>query len=320
MAQYIQITYHHQEGEQGEDDEILHRRSVSLSVVLILRLAEYKRFVSIAESLGYHCHDHRNLAGCSVDSELRMSIALLIDVREENLVGCLVQNTGNTKHEDRPAVAKHFFDEHLSLSPRGVRTRKTFLQFLIEEDSHGRGADDVDVKSIFHITSTHEAEVSDVHRHIADDEEHLQGCKLQWALLVSQIGKWYALEGIDSHGDKHGPDVCRMVGVSHGTAQWMQEDEYQGHEEQGGAAHHAQDCGIYFVSIFSLLVDKAEEGGLHTVSQDDENQSRIGIHVGDDTITTTGCTDGSRVEWHKQIVEESADDTAQTIDGGILCE
>ena len=53
----------------------------------------YKRqLVSIAESLGNHRHNHRNLAGCSVDSELRMSIALLIDVREENLVGCLVQN------------------------------------------------------------------------------------------------------------------------------------------------------------------------------------------------------------------------------------
>lgn len=68
MAQYIQITYYHQESEQGEDDEIFHRRSVSLSVVLILRLAENERLVSIAESLGNHRHNHRNLAGCSVDS------------------------------------------------------------------------------------------------------------------------------------------------------------------------------------------------------------------------------------------------------------
>ena len=45
MAQYIQITYYHQEGEQGEDDEIFHRRSVSLSVVLILRLAENERLM-----------------------------------------------------------------------------------------------------------------------------------------------------------------------------------------------------------------------------------------------------------------------------------
>ena len=90
VAQYIQITYHHQESQEGEDDEILHRRSVSLSVVLILRLAEYERLVSIAESLGNHRHNHRNLAGCSIDSELRMCIALLIDVREENLVGSLV--------------------------------------------------------------------------------------------------------------------------------------------------------------------------------------------------------------------------------------
>ena len=90
VAQYIQIAYHHQERQEGKDDEIFHRRSVSLSVVLILRLAEYERLVSIAESLGNHRHNHRNLAGCSIDSELRMCIALLIDVREENLVGSLV--------------------------------------------------------------------------------------------------------------------------------------------------------------------------------------------------------------------------------------
>ena len=50
VAQYIQIAYYHQEGEQSEDDEIFHRRSVSLSVVLILRLAEYEWLVSIAEA------------------------------------------------------------------------------------------------------------------------------------------------------------------------------------------------------------------------------------------------------------------------------
>ena len=44
-------------------------------------------------------------------------------------------------------------------------------------------------------------------------------------------------------------------------------------------------------------------------------------------ITVTTAVEGlesispdlSRIEWYKQIVEESADDTAQTIDGGILC-
>ena len=41
--------------------------------------------------------------------------------------------------------------------------------------------------------------------------------------------------------------------------------------------------------------------------------------VCDGMVTTTGGTDLSRIEWYKQIVEKSADDTAQTIDGGILC-
>ena len=205
MAQYIQITYYHQKGEQGEDDEILHRRSVSLSVVLILRLAEYEWLVSIAESLGNHRHNHRNLAGCSVDSELRMSIALLIDVREENLVGCLVQNTGNTEHEDWPAVAHHLPDEHLTFAP--------------------------DVESITHIVTIHDDVVNQVERNVQTDEEQLEGSKLQWALLVSEVSERNALEGINSHGYEHGPYISRMVGVAHRIAQRRDEEEYQGDEE-----------------------------------------------------------------------------------------
>ena len=77
---------------------------------------------------------------------------------------------------------------------------------------------------------------------------------------------------------------------------------------------------INLFGVLALLVDEAEESGLHSVGQDDEEQRRVGVHVGDDTITTTGGANLCRVEWHKQIVQESADDTAHTIDGGIFCE
>ena len=226
MAQYIQITYYYQEGKQGEDDEILHRRSVSLSVVLILRLAEYEWLVSIAESLGNHCHDHRNLAGCSIDSELRMSIALLIDVREENLIGSLVQNTGNTEHEDRPAVAQHLPDEHFALAPGTFLAHESFLQFFIETEGDGGGTNQVDVESITHIVTIHDDVVNYIERNVQTDEEQLEGSKLQRALLVSEISERNALESINSHGYEHGPYVSRMVGVAHRIAQRRDEEEY----------------------------------------------------------------------------------------------
>ena len=76
----------------------------------------------------------------------------------------------------------------------------------------------------------------DVHR----NEEQLESGKLQWALLVSQVSEWDALEGIYRYGNKHRPYVGRMVGIAHGIAQRLQEDEHQGDEEQGSEAHHAQ--------------------------------------------------------------------------------
>ena len=226
VAQYIQITYHNQEGEQGEDDEIFHRRSVSLSVVLILCLAEYEWLVSIAESLGYHRHDHRNLAGCSIDSELCMSIALLIDVREEDLIGSLIQNTGNTEHEDRPTVFHHLSDKHFALAPGTFLSHESFLQFLVETEGDGCGANQVDVESITHIVTIHDNVVNQVECNVQSDEEQLEGSKLQRALLVSEVSERDALESINSHGNEHGPYISWMVGIAHRIAQRRDEEEY----------------------------------------------------------------------------------------------
>ena len=85
-----------------------------------------------------------------------MSIALLIDVREENLVGCLVQNTGNTEHEDWPAVAHHLPDEHFTFAPGAFLAHESFLQFLVETEGDGCGANQVDVESITHIVPIHD--------------------------------------------------------------------------------------------------------------------------------------------------------------------
>ena len=168
--------------------------------------------------------------------------------------------------------------------------------------------------------TVHDDVVNEVEGDVQADEEQLERCKLQWTLFVSEVSERNALESIDCHGYEHRPYVGWMFRIAHRIAQWRDEEEHQGNEEQGGGTHHAEHCVINLFGVFALFVDEAEEGGLHSVGQDDEEQRCVSVHVGDDTITTTGGTNLCRVEWHKQIVEESADDTAHTIDGGILCE
>ena len=157
------------------------------------------------------------------------------------------------------------------------------------------------------MTAQHDV-VSQIEQDVEQDEEQFEGSKLDGALLVTQISEGNALEGIDGHGDKHGPHVGRMVCISHCRAQRTKEQKDKGNEKQRGATHHGQDGGVDLAAVFLFLVDKTEESGFHAEGENHEQQGRVGIHVGDHTVATAGRTDFCCVERHQQIVEESAND------------
>ena len=104
MLQYVEIAHHHEECQQGEDDEELHCLGVCLAIVLVLRLSEYKRFVGIAESLGYHCHYHGYLRCCTIYSELLVCVFTFIYIREKDFVGSLVEDASDTQNQYWPTV------------------------------------------------------------------------------------------------------------------------------------------------------------------------------------------------------------------------
>ena len=73
-----------------------------LVLVFILDSCKDDRLVGEAERLCNHRHNHGNLRASTIDAQLRMHIAALVDVREQHLVGRLVQDTGNAQHQNRP--------------------------------------------------------------------------------------------------------------------------------------------------------------------------------------------------------------------------
>ena len=227
MLQYVEIAYHYEERQKGEYDEELHRLGVRFAVVLVLRLAEHERFVGIAERLGYHSHNHGYLRCGAINAELGVSVAAFVDVGEENLVGSLVENAGYAEYEYRPRVGEHaaqqclvklVFDAH-QLLPEEERERCRAEKVDIEGIASANGRVvylcDESRRAVAFVYGRQHEEEHQIERYRHEDVQKLQGSELDRAFLVSQIGEWYALEGIYRHRDSHHPDVRRVVGVAH---------------------------------------------------------------------------------------------------------
>ena len=99
-----------------------------------------------------------------------------------------------------------------------------------------------------------------------------------------------------------------MIGIAHGLGERLDEKQHE-HDEGECQGAHGNQCGaIDAVGILAFLVGETEESGLHAKKQDDHDEGRIGVDVGDDTITTGGCREFSRIKWDEQVVEKPADD------------
>ena len=70
-----------------------------------------------------------------------------------------------------------------------------------------------------------------VERYVQNDEQQLEGCKLDGALLLTQVGKRYALKGIDGHRHGHNPDVRRMLGIAHERGYGVKKGKHQRHKQ-----------------------------------------------------------------------------------------
>ena len=173
-------------------------------------------------------------------------------------------------------------------------------QLLPEEEGNQARAEQVDVERVAHadrgvVNLTHsigvmlverwqDNEVEQIQADVQEDEQQLERGKLPRFALVAQVGKRDALEGVQRYHDCHCPDVLGMGAVAHPARDARQEGEYQQHKQQRGACHCHERRAIDGLGILLALVGKAEEGRLHTVGEDDEQQCRVGIHVGDDAI------------------------------------
>ena len=91
-------------------------------------------------------------------------------------------------------------------------------------------------------------------------------------MQVAQIGHRNGDEGIDVYSDEHHPDVLRMVAVAHQIGQRLQEYAHNGGKHQRCCGDHAKRGGIDALGILAFLAHETEEGGLHAVGEQDDEQ------------------------------------------------
>ena len=163
-------------------------------------------------------------------------------------------------------------------------------------------------------------QIKNIQDDVQSDVADLNRCKLEWLMEIAQIGHRDGDESIDGYGDKHYPDVLRMVGIAHGCRDGVDETADDGSEDERRGAHHTQRRGVDAVGIFTLLAHEAEEGGLHAVGQQDDEQRNIGIDVGDDTVLTARGTEALGLDRHQKIVDETGNNARKPIDGCVFDE
>ncbi len=177
-----------------------------------------------------------------------------------------------------------------------------------EEEGDERCADEVEHEDVVNVVLTHRYEVEYVESDVQYDEEEFECGELYCLLTEPQEGEGYCLNGVDGYADCHDLHVFGVGSLSEGCGYVTGEDEYAREEDSykyGYDCHRRREDGVVVLSFF---IGKAEEGGLHTEGEDDQDECHEGVEVGHYSVATVGCRYDMGVEGYEQIVEKSAED------------
>ena len=221
-----------------------------------------------------------------------MHVATRIDVGEEHLVGGLIEDACNTKDEDGPRIAEHVLQQlTVQLPAEGGILR-------YEAQGEHDGTYQVDIEGITHVVTVHHGEVDDVQQDAHDNVQQFQQGKLEGFLLLAQVGKGNAQEGIDSHRNSHHTNIRRMLAVAHQRADRLQEAEHRHGKKQRYRAYADKRRSIDRLRVGMRLVSKTEIRGLHAEGQQYKHQGYISIDVRNDAVASAGSRELRGIERH----------------------
>ena len=264
--------------------------------------------------MGDHCHNHRHFHACTVHAQLCLGICLITqDQREDDFVGCLIEDSCHTQHQDGPRVTEH------TLQQSKVKVPLHLEEIGDEEEGDEPRTPKVDAEDIIDLSLAQHHKIEDVQGNVEEDKQQFQRGKLEGPLLESQVTEWHRLNGVEHHNRCHHEQIVGVVGIAQAFADGGEETEHESQKDYRQRTHHSCCRGEHRVGLLILLVGKTEQRGFHTKRQEDQHQCRVGIDVHAHTIIARLLGHVVGVERHKQVIEKPAHYAAQAIDDCIFC-
>ena len=164
----------------------------------------------------------------------------------------------------------------------------------------------------------HHQEDEECQEDIRYDERKLERHELQRAAVDPQFGEHDGLKSVQPDDNGHAPDILGLVGISHRPGNRTDQCKHGRDEQKGNGSYHLERRTIHPARVFSVLVGKAEQGGLHAEGQDCQQQSRISIQIGDNAVAAAGGSNLIGINRYQQIVQEPPDYAAEAVYSGVF--
>lgn len=330
VFEQIKVEGYPHQYKVGKKYIVLHGIGIRVQRPAVLVLGEDKRFVGITERLREHHHDHGDLEARAVDTELRLRVGGSIEEGEEDTVEGLIHDAEHTQHQQRQGIAEHAPQQGegemrtVPLTPRLDDSRQQAEGL----DGSGKDIRHEDIahpirrviprgyaRNMLYARTEHQEEK--VECDIEKDKQEFEYGKAYGAFLVAKVSEGNACKGIQGNDDAEERDELAVVGVAEEVGNGLRKDTTEDGKEQRSGKERAHGGDIHRVRIVAFLVGKAEETRLHAIGEDDEQEGRPSVEVGDDTIVGLLREDVG-IERHKEPVEEPADDGRKPVDDGLL--
>ena len=278
VAEEVHVADDDHERQKGEHDEVFHYKCLAFFALLALPSGKHKGLISIAESLGDHCHNHGDFDAGAVDAELFVHVGAGIEEGEEDFVEHLVEDAHDTEDEQGPGVAEH------ALKQLKIEDGESeILEFAPEAEGHQGGAQEVDIEDVADVVllvvPLHEGEVLALGGHeedekvepdVEDDKGEFECGEFPGFVFETQACEEDGLEGVERHDDSHDGDVLGVGLIAHGGGNGAEEEEDGEDEEEADGAYGGEGCGEDLPAVGALLVGEVEDGGLHAEGEDDQ--------------------------------------------------
>ena len=313
----VDVEHDADEDDGADQHEGGHHLGVGLFSVLVLRFAEEEGLGGVFEGLDEDGHHDGDLVAGAVDAHGGLRFGSGREPLDEHTVHGLVDDAGQTEDQQREGVTEHLLpqtpveDESLAENAGKQHQQGDHAGHEVGDediaDPYLRVVDGVDEGRIGVLREQPRTEQQEekVEEYVDENVGDLDGGKAQGTVQETQLREEYGGKRIHADDDGEPAHVFRMCRVLQPIGNGLREDRAE-HDKEGGGEEQRPHDGAIDTVFDAVVLRKLEEGGLHAVGEDHDEETGPGIEFAHDTVVRR-VTEKIGVERHEQVVEQSAE-------------